>query len=120
MLVFKIPPSARTVPLVSPKTAMSFVVEDPGPETLPPPAGVAHDPSPRQKVDEDALVPEFRFVTGRFPVTPEVKGRPVALVRTAAEGVPSAGVTNVGEFDRTTFPDPVSLRVDPHAEPPVT
>jgi hypothetical protein len=37
---------------------------------LPPPEGVAHVPSPRQKVDEDALVPEFRLVTGRFPVTP--------------------------------------------------
>ena len=36
----------------------------------PPPAGVAQVPSPLQKVDEDAPVPEFRFVTGRFPVTP--------------------------------------------------
>ena len=26
-------------------------------------------PSPRQKVNADALVPEFRFVTGRLPVT---------------------------------------------------
>ena len=42
----------------------------------PPPAGVAHVPSPRQNVVEDALVPEFRFVTGRFPVTPVVRGSP--------------------------------------------
>ena len=31
--------------------------------------GVAQVPSPRQKVEEEALVPEFRFPTGRFPVT---------------------------------------------------
>jgi hypothetical protein len=42
------------------------------PETLvtPVPAGVAQDPSPRQKVVAPADVPLFRFVTGRFPVTP--------------------------------------------------
>jgi hypothetical protein len=34
---------------------------------------------------------------GRVPVTPVVKGRPVALVRTRAVGVPSAGVVNTGE-----------------------
>jgi len=45
---------------------------DPAPLTLvtvPPPAGVDQVPSPRQKVNADALVPEFRFVTGRLPVT---------------------------------------------------
>jgi hypothetical protein len=36
-----------------------------------PPLGVAHVPSPRQKVEEDALVPLFRFVTGRLPVIVE-------------------------------------------------
>ena len=35
----------------------------------PVPAGVAQDPSPRQNVVALALVPLFRFVTGRFPVT---------------------------------------------------
>lgn len=44
---------------------------------------VAHVPSPRQNVVAEALVPEFRLVTGRFPVTPVVNGRPVALVRMA-------------------------------------
>ena len=34
-----------------------------------PPAGVAHVPSPRQKVVADALVPLFKFVTGKLPVT---------------------------------------------------
>ena len=40
----------------------------------------AQVPSPRQNVDALADVPEFKFVTGRFPVTPVVKGKPVALV----------------------------------------
>src|SRR5438067_1249679 len=31
------------------------------------------------------------------PLTPVLIGRPVALVRTAAEGVPSAGVVKLGE-----------------------
>jgi len=37
--------------------------------TVPAPAGVDHVPSPRQKVNADALVPEFKFVTGKLPVT---------------------------------------------------
>jgi hypothetical protein len=57
---------------------------------MPPPAGVAHVPSPRQKVVADALVPLLRFVTGRLPVTPVVKGNPMALVNVAETGVPSA------------------------------
>ena len=59
-------------------------------------AGVAHVPSPRQNVVDDALVPEFKLVTGRLPVTPVVSGRPVALVNTALAGVPRAGVVSVG------------------------
>ena len=35
---------------------------------LPPPAGVAHVPSPRQKVVDEAPVPLFRFATGKLPV----------------------------------------------------
>lgn len=42
------------------------------------------------------------------PDTPVLMGRPVALVRTALEGVPSAGVTNVGEEANTLAPVPVS------------
>jgi len=34
------------------------------------PDGVAHVPSPRQKVELEAPVPLFKLVTGRFPVTP--------------------------------------------------
>ena len=59
-------------------------------------AGVAHVPSPRQKVVLDADVPLLRLVTGRLPVTPVVNGRPVALVSTPLAGVPSAGVIIVG------------------------
>jgi len=36
---------------------------------------------------------------GRVPVTPEVKGSPVALVITPDAGVPRAGVTKVGEVN---------------------
>ena len=35
-----------------------------------PAAGADHVPSPRQNVDDEALVPLLRFVTGRLPVTP--------------------------------------------------
>jgi hypothetical protein len=37
--------------------------------TVPAPTGVAHVPSPRQKVNAEAEVPLLRLVTGRFPVT---------------------------------------------------
>ena len=71
------------------------------------PGGVAQLLSPRQKVIDDALVPELRFVTGRLPVTPVDKGNPVAFVRIAAVGVPNAGVTKEGEVANTTEPVPV-------------
>jgi hypothetical protein len=38
-----------------------------------------------------------RLALGSNPVTPVLSGNPVALVSTAAEGVPRAGVTRVGE-----------------------
>lgn len=43
------------------------------------------------------------------PLTPVEMGKPVALVNVADEGVPSAGVTNAGEFEKTTLPVPVVL-----------
>ena len=45
--------------------------------------------------------------TGRTPLTPVVRGKPVAFVKTTADGVPSAGVTRVGLVDRTVLPLPV-------------
>jgi hypothetical protein len=87
--------------------------------TVPAPAGVAQAPSPRQKVDADALVQLPKLVTGKLPVTlvakltkvvdvvpvpplaigkvpvtPVVNGKPVTLVITPDAGVPSAGVVN--------------------------
>lgn len=70
--------------------------------TVPDPAGVAQVPSPRQNVEELAEVPLFKWVTPKLPVTPDPpRGSPVALVSTRAVGVPSAGVTKVGDVART-------------------
>jgi hypothetical protein len=41
------------------------------------------------------------------PETPVEIGSPVAFVKVPLDGVPSAGVTSVGEVARTTSPDPV-------------
>ena len=49
------------------------------------------------------------FATGRIPVTPVVRGKPVQLVSVPEVGVPKIGVTKVGEVARTNPPpDPVS------------
>ena len=54
--------------VVPPVDVIRFVV--PLTEVTPVPAGVAHEPSPLQNVVDEAEVPELRFVTGKFPVTP--------------------------------------------------
>lgn len=46
---------------------------------------------------------------GSVPVTPVDKGKPVALVKVAEDGVPRAGVTSVGLVDKTVEPDPVDV-----------
>ena len=43
------------------------------------------------------------------PLTPVAIGKPVALVRTPLDGVPNAGVTNVGDVDKTVEPVPVEV-----------
>jgi hypothetical protein len=53
------------------------------------------------------VAPVPPLATGRVPVTPVVKGNPVALVNTPDVGVPRRGVTNVGDVLRTTEPVPV-------------
>lgn len=63
------PESCIPVPDVFEKVAISPTVELTGPVTFPAPEGVAQVPSPLQKVELEAEVPEFRLVTGRFPVT---------------------------------------------------
>lgn len=63
--------------------------------TFPLPAGVAHVPSPRQKVVLEADVPLFRLVTGKLPVTSALKltalndGTPAALPCRTVVVVPS-------------------------------
>ena len=47
------------------------------------------------------------FAIGRVPVTPVVRGNPVAFVSVPLDGVPRAGVTSVGLVARTKAPDPV-------------
>ena len=54
-----------------------------------------------------AFVPPFAI--GSVPVTPLVKGKPVAFVSVTDVGVPKTGVTNVGLVDSTLFPEPVLL-----------
>ena len=50
---------------------------------------------------------------GNVPVTPVVKGRPVAFVSVTEVGVPSKGVTKVGLVAKTTPPVPVEAVVEP-------
>lgn len=64
----------RVLPPVPEKSTTSLSTEEAVlVEASPPTGGVAHVPSPRQKVDDEAEVPELRFVTGRLPVTPEAR-----------------------------------------------
>ena len=53
------------------------------------------------------VTPVPPLATGSVPVTPVVSGSPVAFVNTAEEGVPNAGVANVGLVFKTTLPVPV-------------
>ena len=69
---------------------------------MPLPEGEAHVPSPRQNVVGPAPVPLARLFTDKLPVTPEARGKPVALVNVTDDGVPNAGVTSVGLALRTT------------------
>ncbi len=71
--------------------------------TVPAPAGVAHVPSPRQKVDPEALVPLFRCATPRLPVTSldarstaELVSACAALAKCAKPAAWAAAVVQVG------------------------
>jgi len=59
-------------------------------------------------VPVDAVTPVPPLATGSVPVTPVVNGNPVALVKTPLVGVPSSGVTSVGDVAKTNAPEPVS------------
>jgi hypothetical protein len=55
----------------------------------------------------EAVVPVPPLATGNVPVTPVVKGKPVALVKVILVGVPKIGVTKVGVVASTFEPVPV-------------
>jgi hypothetical protein len=55
----------------------------------------------------ELVTPVPPLATGSVPVTPVVKGKPVALVSVADVGIPSIGVTSVGLVERTLLPEPV-------------
>ena len=59
------------------------------------------------KAPEAVVEPVPPLATDNVPVVPATIGRPVALVRVTAEGVPRFGVVNVGLVERTTEPVPV-------------
>ena len=97
-----------------PETENCVGMDKPTLVTVPDPATACHDesvPSVNSALPElpvcdgssafsasfAAVCPVPPCAMASVPVMPEVSGRPVALVSTAAEGVPSAGVTSVGE-----------------------
>ena len=61
------------LPVVESKRTMALSVEEAGPTTSPEPLGEAQTPSPLQKEEPEAPVPEFKLPTGRLPVTSAVK-----------------------------------------------
>ena len=65
-------------------------------------------PAPNKMLPELRLgAPVPPLLTGRMPVTPVDKGKPVALVKTSVVGVPKLGVIKVGEVAKTFCPVPV-------------
>jgi hypothetical protein len=60
-------------------------------------------------VPVEVVTPVPPCATGSVPVTPVVKGKPVAFVNVADVGVPKTGVTSVGEVDNTVLPEPVEV-----------
>ena len=81
---------------------------------VPPDAGVAHVPSPRQNVVPLALVPLFKLATGRFPVTSVASA--IVLVATFTKSEPFHAISAfwpfkivtpvVGPTPRTTTENP--------------
>jgi hypothetical protein len=57
--------------------------------------------------DVSVVAPVPPLATGKVPVTPVVKGKPVQEVKVPEVGVPRRGVTNVGLVANTLFPEPV-------------
>jgi hypothetical protein len=57
------------------------------------------------------VTPVPPLATGSVPVTPVVRGNPVALVRRAKEGAPKLGEDKIGLVAKTTAPVPVATPV---------
>ena len=57
----------------------------------------------------EVVTPVPPLATGKVPVTPVVKGKPVTFVIVPDVGVPKIGVTNVGLVDNTLLPEPVEV-----------
>jgi hypothetical protein len=67
--------------------------------------------SPPEPPDRRHLLPvasSYRLASDKVPVTPVERGRPVAFVSTAPDGVPKLGVVKDGEVAKTSDPLPVS------------
>lgn len=60
-------------------------------------------------VPVEVVTPVPPFATGKVPVTPVVSGSPVAFVSVADDGVPSAGVTSVGDVEKTRLVEVVPV-----------
>jgi hypothetical protein len=73
--------------------------------------GIVPPEPPARLVAVVAVVADVAVVAvvavAAFPPIFKPAAVPVMFVPTNAEGVPKAGVTNEGEFDKTTFPVPV-------------
>ena len=100
LLKYGMPPD---VPATVSASVPEVVIGEPPTETMPPvkvwatlvtvpdpPDTEAQVPSPRQKVEAVAPLPELRRVTGKFPVVPAEIGKFVALVSVRDVGVPPA------------------------------
>lgn len=72
-------------------------------------------PSPRQNVEDEALVPLFRFVTGRLPVTAELDAR---LIAPKASAVPDRLRTWLSEPAAISANTPAELVERPMTERP--
>jgi hypothetical protein len=96
VFVTVIAPDALVMEIPVPADSVVRVNPDPLPMSNAPFAGVDVRPVPP-------------LATGSVPVTPVVKGKPVALVSVADVGVPNMGVTSVGLVDKTTLPVPVEV-----------
>jgi len=57
----------------------------------------------------DVVTPVPPLATGKVPVVPPSIGRPTVFAKLPDDGVPKAGVTNVGLLERTALPVPVDV-----------